>query len=73
MSGADHRPAIDHALAGIDRKPVTRWLAGHVDGLVPPVDFDLISGGRSNLTYLWGSEMRFGCPDAVRQRRSTHG
>ena len=51
MSGADHGPATEHAQAGIDRKPVTRWLAGHVDGLVPPVDFDLISGGRSNLTY----------------------
>ena len=41
----------EHALAGIDPEPVTRWLAGHVGGLVPPVGFDLISGGRSNLTY----------------------
>jgi len=41
----------ERALAGIDPEPVTRWLAGHVGGLVPPVDFDLISGGRSNLTY----------------------
>ena len=44
-------PDTEHALAGIDPGPVTRWLAGHVGGLVPPVDFDLISGGRSNLTY----------------------
>jgi aminoglycoside phosphotransferase (APT) family kinase protein len=51
MPGADHMPAAEHALAGIDREQVTRWLAGHVDGLVPPVGFLLISGGRSNLTY----------------------
>lgn len=44
-------PDTEHALSGIDPEPVTRWLAGHVGGLVPPVDFDLISGGRSNLTY----------------------
>jgi len=44
-------PGAEHALAGIDPEGVTRWLAGHVGGLVPPVDFDLISGGRSNLTY----------------------
>jgi len=37
--------------AGIDTVRVTRWLADHVDGLVAPVEFDLISGGRSNLTY----------------------
>ena len=34
MPGADPRP--DTEQAGIDRKPVTRWLAGHVGGLVPP-------------------------------------
>src|SRR5579863_5095455 len=44
-------PDTQHALAGIDPEPVNRWLAGHVGGLIPPVDFDLISGGRSNLTY----------------------
>ncbi|MGY0488892.1 phosphotransferase family protein [Streptomyces sp. WG-D5] len=27
------------------------WLAAHVPGLVPPLAFDLVSGGRSNLTY----------------------
>jgi aminoglycoside phosphotransferase (APT) family kinase protein len=37
--------------AGIDRATVTLWLAGHVDGLTPPVEFELIAGGRSNLTY----------------------
>ncbi len=36
---------------GIDRDRVQRWLAEHVDGLTAPVDFELIAGGRSNLTY----------------------
>jgi aminoglycoside phosphotransferase (APT) family kinase protein len=36
---------------GIDRGPVTDWLAAHVTGSVPPYSFELIAGGRSNLTY----------------------
>jgi aminoglycoside phosphotransferase (APT) family kinase protein len=36
---------------GIKMAEVTGWLLGHVDRLVPPLRFDLISGGRSNLTY----------------------
>lgn len=36
---------------GIDRTAVTRWLAENVANLRPPVEFTLISGGRSNLTY----------------------
>ncbi|WP_306320331.1 MULTISPECIES: phosphotransferase family protein [unclassified Streptomyces] len=30
---------------------VGEWLAAHVPGLAPPLTFDLVSGGRSNLTY----------------------
>ena len=30
---------------------VDEWLAAHVPGLVPPLTFDVVSGGRSNLTY----------------------
>lgn len=37
---------------GIDREPVTRWLLEHIDGAVGPFTFDLIAGGRSNLTFL---------------------
>jgi len=37
--------------AGIDARNVTRWLCGHVDGVLPPLRFEVISGGRSNLTY----------------------
>ena len=39
------------ALPGIEAERVGRWLAEHVDGLVGPVEFGLVSGGRSNLTY----------------------
>lgn len=38
-------------LQGIDVTRVGRWLADHIDGLVGPVEFELVSGGRSNLTY----------------------
>src|SRR5215218_9912813 len=36
---------------GIDVENVTRWLQVHVPGVVPPLDFLLIAGGRSNLTF----------------------
>ena len=39
------------ALPGIEADGVGRWLAEHVEGLVGPVEFRLVSGGRSNLTY----------------------
>lgn len=39
------------ALPGIEAGRVRRWLAGHIDGLAGPVEFGLVSGGRSNLTY----------------------
>lgn len=39
------------ALAGIDSARVADWLAAHVPGLVGPVEFELVAGGRSNLTY----------------------
>lgn len=36
---------------GINEANVTAWLAAHVPALVPPVDYVLIAGGHSNLTY----------------------
>ena len=39
------------ALPGIEAERVGHWLAEHVDGLAGPVEFGLVSGGRSNLTY----------------------
>jgi aminoglycoside phosphotransferase (APT) family kinase protein len=38
-------------LAGIGQTRVGEWLADHVPGLVGPVEFTLVAGGRSNLTY----------------------
>ena len=39
------------ALPGIEAGRVRRWLAEHIDGLSGKVEFGLVSGGRSNLTY----------------------
>jgi aminoglycoside phosphotransferase (APT) family kinase protein len=45
-----HR-AADPAVEGIEVEPVSDWIAGHVEEAEPPFRFDLIAGGRSNLTY----------------------
>ena len=37
---------------GIDPDRVTRWLTDHVAGALAPFEFTLITGGRSNLTFL---------------------
>ena len=37
--------------AGINAENVTAWLKEHVTGIVAPIEFELIAGGRSNLTY----------------------
>ncbi|WP_063058280.1 phosphotransferase family protein [Nocardia sienata] len=39
------------SVAGIDIERVTAWFAAHIPAAVPPLRFDLITGGRSNLTY----------------------
>ena len=36
---------------GIDEPKVSDWLAGHCEGLQPPLRFEAITGGHSNLTY----------------------
>jgi aminoglycoside phosphotransferase (APT) family kinase protein len=36
---------------GIDAAPVTAWFEAHAPAVVPPLAFQLIPGGRSNLTY----------------------
>jgi aminoglycoside phosphotransferase (APT) family kinase protein len=53
MSGAERAgPTVGaRELPGLDARRVGDWLAAHVDGLVGPVEFALVSGGRSNLTY----------------------
>jgi aminoglycoside phosphotransferase (APT) family kinase protein len=36
---------------GIDARNVTAWFVAHAANVVPPLRFELIAGGRSNLTY----------------------
>ncbi|MDX2380022.1 MAG: phosphotransferase family protein [Acidimicrobiia bacterium] len=42
---------MGQAINGIDTARVSAWLAGHIDGVEPPFEFELIVGGRSNLTF----------------------
>ncbi len=39
------------SLTGINADEVSRWLDRNIDDLTGPYEFDLITGGRSNLTY----------------------
>ena len=36
---------------GIAADRVTDWMSQHIDDLAPPLSFELIAGGHSNLTY----------------------
>jgi len=38
--------------AGIDTATVSRWMTSSIEGIVAPLEFRLITGGASNLTYL---------------------
>jgi len=38
-------------MEGIDEGPVSAWLEANVESLVPPFVYELVAGGRSNLTY----------------------
>lgn len=38
-------------IAGIDASAVTQWLSARLPGLETPLEFELITGGLSNLTY----------------------
>lgn len=42
--------------AGIDVPRVTTWLVEHIGGVCPPLAFDPVPGGRSNLTYIVGDD-----------------
>jgi aminoglycoside phosphotransferase (APT) family kinase protein len=45
-------PSADGSVVeGIDHEGVSSWLASTVSGTKPPFAFELIAGGRSNLTY----------------------
>lgn len=51
ISGESDLRAVPGVPAGIDIDRVTGWFAEHVPAVAPPLRFDLITGGRSNLTY----------------------
>ena len=36
---------------GIDVRPVTAWIVRHAPDIVPPLGFEVIEGGHSNITY----------------------
>ena len=38
-------------MQGIEKTPVTEWLSARVEALKEPLEFELITGGHSNLTY----------------------
>jgi aminoglycoside phosphotransferase (APT) family kinase protein len=50
-SGTPPGSLASTGVPGIDRRRVAEWLADGVDGLRAPFDFELVSGGRSNLTF----------------------
>ena len=41
----------DAVTEGIDAENVASWLNKHVPGVNPPLKYQLIAGGHSNLTY----------------------
>jgi aminoglycoside phosphotransferase (APT) family kinase protein len=43
--------AVTPVVAGINTQRVVPWLLQHVEGITAPVTFELIAGGRSNLTF----------------------
>jgi aminoglycoside phosphotransferase (APT) family kinase protein len=45
-------PTLGHdEVEGIDADRVGKWFSDNIDGTEPPLRFELIAGGRSNLTY----------------------
>ncbi len=47
----DPLSSLTVAVRGIDEEKVSHWFVEHVDGVVLPLEFQLIAGGRSNLTF----------------------
>jgi aminoglycoside phosphotransferase (APT) family kinase protein len=48
-------------MKGIRQEPVEAFFAEHVEGMEPPLRFELITGGRSNLTFLVDDEEGHRC------------
>lgn len=47
----DYGHDVQEPVNGIAIQPVADWLTANIDGAVGPFEFNLIAGGRSNLTY----------------------
>src|SRR5580693_1729293 len=45
------QPSVEAAVEGIDVAGVTAWMTDTISGAESPFAFELIAGGRSNLTY----------------------
>lgn len=45
-------PSVPGDPTGVDTQRVSRWLGENIEGAVAPFRFDLIAGGRSNLTFM---------------------
>ena len=43
--------ATGEGIKGIHQENLDAWFAGHVPGATPPLEFELITGGHSNLTF----------------------
>ena len=41
----------DSAIEGIDEAGIASWFAAQIPGAVPPLRYELIAGGHSNLTF----------------------
>ncbi len=43
--------AAEQEILGVDARSVTKWFEENIPGVKPPLSFDAITGGLSNLTY----------------------
>ena len=46
-----HAVSSTAEVEGVNQPSVEKWFAANVEGAEPPLEFELIAGGRSNLTY----------------------
>ncbi|HXW38085.1 MAG TPA: phosphotransferase, partial [Acidimicrobiales bacterium] len=49
--GTSAGPSTGETTEGVDVERVSAWLSDNVERAQPPFTFELIAGGRSNLTY----------------------
>ncbi len=47
----DNEASTEGTIEGINEDRVTAWFVDNIPGVTPPLSFELIAGGRSNLTF----------------------